>query len=148
MAELWLTYDEYREGGGVMEGQENDAWPSYEDTRITWTPQALYLDESDVPTWQKELVKTDFEVERGDLVHIVVARYGDGDTFSHTDGYWCIMGASKDAEAARKLSRAIQNSTYTGREEGAANSYYQGYKPWDGYFSSLEYADVHSFVVT
>lgn len=148
MAQLFLTYDEYREGGGIREGQENDSYPDYKDTYIDWTPKSLYLDEVDVPSWQKETVQTDFDVERGDLVHIVVVRYGDGDTFSHTSGYWQIMGVSKDAEVARQLARAISNDTYTGKEEGASNSYYQGYKPWEGYFSSLEGADVDSFVVT
>jgi hypothetical protein len=68
-------------------------------------------------------------------IHLVVVRYSDGDTFGCTTGYWKIVKAfiHEDKQDAVDLSDSINNGKY------------KGYKEWDGYFASLQCADVETF---
>ena len=146
MTTLHLTYTEYSTGGGVCAGQENDSWPDYEDEHVTFTPGQLFLDRANSGVWS-ESFEVPFEVERGDVLHVLVVRYGTGDTFSHTDGRWAIMGASKDPKVVADLAKRCDNDSYNGQEEGVVSYYYDGYAPWRGYFESFQGTEIHTFVV-
>lgn len=141
--ELYLTYEEYRTGGEVCAGQENESWPSYEDEHVHFTPLKVYLESTDVPSWQKETFTADADLKRGDTVHLVIVRYGDGGTFGMTYGYWKIMAAYTNYEDAVKLCKEIPSGEWK-ELPGLGPS---AYACWEGYFSSFDGVDVHTFVV-
>lgn len=143
MTELYLTYSESRSGGDIYPGMENDSWPDYQDEFIDFSPESLYLDEQDVSSWRKETIKIDEDVSRGDIVFLVIVRYGDGGTFGRTLGYWQIFGATKDGDKARELSRAIPNGDW--KSSSILSEY--SYDVWSGYFSSFEGVDVFPLIV-
>lgn len=130
--DLYLTYDESRSGG---EYESDEPYSSRAPTIINFSPRKLYLEESSVPGWLKETVTSEDDFQRGDTAYVVYVRYSDGDTFGYTSGYWEILGTFKDANKASALTKAINNNKYA------------GYKPWDGYFSSLEDVDYEVMVV-
>jgi hypothetical protein len=131
---LWFRYHETRSGGEVCEGQENDSWPSYEYEYIDFLPVGLYKDHPDY-TFCHGLMNDEVngEFERGDDAYIVIARYSDGDTFTHTNGYWVIIGVYKTADEAHDVSESINRREYDGMR----------HLPWHGYFSSFENVDTH-----
>ncbi|TXH17102.1 MAG: hypothetical protein E6R03_04435 [Hyphomicrobiaceae bacterium] len=63
--------------------------------------------------------------------YLVVARYSDGDTFSHTYGYVHAIRAFANEKDADELSRLV----YADKAD-------IGYKPWKGYFSGLDSVEV------
>jgi hypothetical protein len=143
MTELYLTYDERSYGGEAIDPE--DRWTSYTDSHVEFNPKQLYLDREVAGIWV-ETIDVPFEVERGDIVHLLVVRYGTGDTFSHTDGRWAIMGASKDPKVIADLAKRCDGDKYDGEEEGVVG-WYKGYPPWRGYFESYQGSEVSTFVV-
>lgn len=159
---LWLTYSESRTGGGISPGEENDAWPSYEDTYIHFTPTGLRLDRPE-DVGAHPIEPFDKKVRRGDTVHVVIARYKDGDTFQSTYGNWCVVGAYLDPKRAARVTDMIREDERAEREFSMASwkanygkqkrpeppqDKYEGYKPWRGYFEQFESIDVHTFLTT
>lgn len=74
-----------------------------------------------------------------DYVYLVVVRYSDGGTFGHTTGYWHVSLVTTDRDEALKMETAIRANTLP--KEGV-------YKPWEGYFSSLEDVEIHGFKIS
>ena len=141
MTTLYLLYSEHRYGGDIINPE--DHWSSREDEHIEFNALGVVASRDDADRFPEAFeVKEDVAV--GDVVHVVIVRYGTGDTFGHTWGSWSLMGASTDEEKAQELVDAINKDTYTGDEE-AATGY--SYAPWRGYFESLESCDLHTFVV-
>jgi len=139
MTKLYLKYEEFTSGGGIVEGQENDSWPDYNDSYVHFEPISLHLERPDT-TFPEEF-EVDFEVEPGDELYLIIPRYGDGDTFSYTDGYWIIYGATKDSTKAVELEDAIVNDKIDDSLEALLpvhkdeGSRWGRYVPWGGYFS-------------
>ena len=90
---IFISYSESREGGDVIDPE--NSWPSYEPTYIDVSFNGYksehvndftspWLDSFDVTDEVFALVKTGVDL------HLVVARYSDGDTFGSTNGYWKI----------------------------------------------------------
>ena len=135
---LWVAYRQHRSGGDVCAGDEDSAWPSYEDTFIETSFRGVYVGE-DRPaeiTWQDdaesfEVPKAGFEKVARDKVYVVVARYGDGDTFSHSNGNIHIGGVFGTYDAAKREIEALKS-----KEKGDYSV------PWNGYFNSLDTLEV------
>lgn len=74
-----------------------------------------------------DTVKIDSELFKNDGLYVGVVRYSDGDTFSHTKGKYIFgsFAATLD-EAQAELDNYLKNC------EGYR------YKPWEGYFASLD----------
>ncbi len=129
---LYLEYHEGRSGGEICEGQENDSWPSHEDEEIDFSIVAVRLERGE--HWLVEEIKTDFDVKVGDAIHVIVARYYDGDTFGRTCGMWKICEVCKTAEEADAIEEKLRH---------ADNSDGKYSWPWFGYFSGLEDIQTH-----
>jgi len=119
---VYLLYEESSHGGEICAGQEEDAWPSYEDQYHEFTPKGLRLE---APAWS-ETIEVDFDPKKLDHLYVVIVRYSSGDTFGTTLGNWHIIGAYKSFKKAEKIRISIDKNKY------------KGYKPWEGYFESLE----------
>jgi hypothetical protein len=80
--------------------------------------------------WAEEIEVPD-EVYAADIVHLVVVRYSDGNTFGRTDGYWAVVGVFADVIQARQFESQLRLDP----------SKYKGDKPWEGYFARYQYAE-------
>lgn len=72
-----------------------------------------------------EELEVDDSVKEGDFLHFVCVEYSDGGTFGTTHGYLDIEGAYTDLKKADKVAKSIRNDNY------------RAFKPWRGYFASL-----------
>ena len=106
MTKLYLTYEEYREGGEISPGQEDSEWPDYEDINNDWSPKQLLLNKGD--NWKVEELELD-NVKIGDVVYVIVLRYSTGNTFGRENGCWSIVKAVKTSVEADKIYKKIEN---------------------------------------
>jgi len=87
------------------------------------------------PNWvfwpESDSVTVDFPVEGGDMLHLVVLRYTDGDTFGHTSGYVALCGAFKTAAEAYERAIAVKKDQWP-----------SGFTSWRGYFARVDSIDV------
>lgn len=126
---LNLLYNEYHSGGGICEGQENDSWPSYEDTYIDWELTDCKITRSKYDRNVEE-VDVPFVVVPGDQVFVVFVRYQTGGTFATTIGAWNIVGVYKDHVEALAIFDSIHDGSYPKQKNI--------YVPWLGYFERFE----------
>lgn len=130
---VWLTYRESTSGGQAID--PDDGWTDYEDEHVDFSLRHCYSTAEKVPDWLREQVDVDFKVKVGAEVDVVVVRYTTGGTFGRTLGYWYIEGIYPKGKQAEKVSKSIYNGTY------------EGYKPWVGYFESLEQVEIETLTV-
>jgi hypothetical protein len=135
---LYLLYSEYRSGGEICEGQEDDQWPNYEDVYVEWDLLHCKLSRHERERNCEE-VDVPFEVKRGDTVYVVYVRYGTGGTFGHTVGAWNIVGVYNNLDEAAALESSINDGSYEKRK-GI-------YVPWTGYFGCFESCDIKYMTV-
>lgn len=112
-------------------------WCERDSYGISVSPRALHKDRRDFPlTGYEEVEGT--EIAPGETAYVVIVTYTDGDTFGYS-GYWACLGVFTTAESADE----------TRKEAEKPNEYPfdKGYRPWDGYFASLESADVYPMTV-
>jgi hypothetical protein len=128
-------YKEWRTGGEAR--NPDDRWTDYETEYIEFTPTSILTDRESAGVFAHGLMDDEVKGEfaRGDIGHLLVVRYSTGDTFSDVRGYWTIIGFYKDAKEAVEIKDKINDSSY------------EGYKPWVGYFESLEDVELHTMVV-
>lgn len=127
---LYLVYDENRSGGAAHD--PNDRWTNHEPTYIDVKFHEFYRQP---PTHRffYDSIMVDEETFNADRAYLAVVRYSTGDTFGSTYGAFYIVGATATRkEATTMLEEALKGS---------------GYKPWEGYFESLEGTEVHGLVV-
>ena len=133
---ICMIYEEDRRGGDVCKGQENQSYPDREPEIITFDFKGASIEP---PKYGfPENIQVDFNPEDyvNKPIYFVIARYTDGDTFGHTEGYWHVVGVYTDRAEAKKIKHSIEDGTYTPKGK-------YSYIPWKGYFSSLESVDVH-----
>lgn len=133
MTTVFFQYEESRYGGGTSPGQEGESWPDREPTYTerTYSPIA-FLNPCNL--WFDQ-VDTEIEFKHGDTVYLVDVRYSTGDTFGQDYGYHTLVDAFDNEVEADRLVASIYDGSY------------EGYKPWYGYFESLESADVLQFKI-
>lgn len=94
------------------------------------------------------------DVEPGDDIFVVVARYSSGDTFGSSDGHVAIFDAFKTYDEAWKLQRAVAGTNNQERTGAIDKSFYLSYDgrkywlPWVGYFENFERCEVIRVMVT
>lgn len=138
---MFLLYKEIRSGGEVCKGQENDAWPNFEDEYVEFLNYGIALSRParEWGDWEEVSVTSKLPLMAGDTVYTVVARYFDGSTFGRTCGLWEYLGGFTDRQEAENLVKKIKE-----REKQKADKYAY---PWDGYFAGLEDVELETFVV-
>ena len=141
--QVYLYYDEDRSGGEVCKGQENDRWASHETEYIEFHTTFLTLKQEG--GFLSQPIDVDFDPNEylGKTVWVVVARYSDGDTFGSTSGHWHIVKVCTDES---QVKAAVDD---TNLPEPDHNTIFKNkiWKPWWGYFASLEDVEVHEFTL-
>lgn len=138
------------------DSSDSDEPYSYRGTTSTsWDIQGLRLvDEEDKNRYCfHERVQVVFKPEKGKIYHLLFAIYSTGDSFGHDDGRcFEIVGVYKD----RKVAELNEKRLREGKPEkkGLVRLKVEGltethdyYRPWTGYFESLDRLDVESFVL-
>ena|SRR3990167_11280094 len=131
---VYLTYNEYRYGGEICEGQENDPWPGHEDEYIEWNLIGCHKNRVQ-DQWNQEEVVSDFDAQVGKTVWVVYVRCGTGGTFVHTNGAWVILGVYEHQDQAKKVKVSVQDGTHA------------GWKCWEDYFESFESCEVEGMTL-
>ena len=127
--QLFLYYSESRSGGEICEGQEKDDWPSYETAYIELAIIGLFRDRQTIKGYC-EVIDVDDELIKAEKLYLALIRYGDGDTFGNSEGHTAFLGVAVTREDAQKLI------------DEALNDKSDTYRPWTGYFNTLEGSDV------
>lgn len=131
---LYFVYQEESSGGEICEGQEDDDWPSYETTYSTINDLRLHSKTmnhygNNSRFWSGyDQVPYDGNPLEDKLAYIVYVVYSSGGTFGSSSGNIKAIKAFKNKEDALKIMQDIKN----GGDGGL------GYKPWEGFFESLE----------
>lgn len=131
---IYVSYSEYSEGGEICEGEENDDWPSYEDTQKHVTLESFSTKQPKTP--YVEMVKVPFTPVAGRKYYAVDVRYTDCGTFASTHGYMCIPEIFESRLKAEVAAKKIRQGTYMPE---------QRYHPWTGYFGGLDSVEVIPF---
>ena len=126
-----VLFDEHREITDVAD--PNDSWDRDNDSIDVEFKELRTEHPKRTPRgcWPHE-IEVDFDPEKyvNKELGMVVVRYSTGDTFGSTEGAWTIVGIFTDLVKAEKIAVDIENDNY-----GNNNA-------WQGYFESLECADV------
>ena len=129
---LWLEYNEDRSGGEICAGQENNSWPSHEDTNIEVNFIRLHRDEPN--RFFNHSVEVDERLIGLDRLYLAVVRYSTGNTFGHTEGAWYIVGLAPTYKVAEAMLDVAVNDK-------------KSYKPWTGYFERFTGTEIHTLEV-
>lgn len=137
---LHLEWDEYTYV--TREADPDDEWDS-DDKCTTWSVHGITLSDND----GSKALPADFSVQAGDTVWVVYAVYSTADTFHHhTGAYLEVLSFHKNESKARRNAQAAHNTPL--KIEFDNEKVLERHCPWDGYFESLDYVDVKSFVVS
>lgn len=132
---MYVTYVEsHREGGEICEGQEDQAYPSYEDEYCQIDVTGVRKDKPKTGEYTTADNHTD-QIDIGKLAYVVVVKYTTGNTFGCSHGHLTIPEIHDSRGKAQEIADQIENRKY------------KGYSPWCGYFEDLESVDVESFIV-
>lgn len=119
--------EERHSPGVVCYGQEDDAWPNYEDGHFSYKVVGFrrLLDGS--------RALRQWELPEGDVFWVTVVRYSDGGTFGQTLGYGALEGVFSSKKEADDRAEEIRNGGKS----------IEGWTAWDGYFARLERVEVY-----
>lgn len=132
MDKLYVSYTE-RSTGGERHSDEpySSRAPTYNEVTITGLhtnpPKSLYKRSVDVRSPSVNL---------NDRVFLLAVTHSDGDSFGTSHGNVHFEGVYSNVKDAKAVAKSIKNGTY------------EGYMPWDGYFSHLEDIEIHAMYVT
>lgn len=124
------------------EADSDDSWDRG-DTQTTWSFNEVLLGD-DVGYGRGETFETKDDYNVGDTICLVIAVWSTGDSFGHDrDACSEVFGAFKTIEEAEEFEKKLR-----GKEDiMVEDSDYPLYRPWTGYFESLSYIEISSFVV-
>jgi hypothetical protein len=154
--EIYMSYKEWRSGGGVCAGQDNNEWPMHEPENIEFTPTFLSTTAGNLV----QTIETDFDPNQlvGSNIWIVIVRYSTGNTFGSSSGHWKVESAHTDEQTALDIAKLIETDYKKypecefGREGKTPkpDQYFSphGYECWKGYFESLEGVEIHRFTLS
>lgn len=95
------------------------------------------------PSGDYRTITVDFEVKKGQQLHMVVAVWSDGDSFGHDHGKRCDVMSAHIIE--RRAFRAKE--CLTKGQKKLPDGYSVTYIPWKGMFESLDYITVVSGII-
>lgn len=134
---IFVEYNEHREGGEDLSDEE---WSQRADTIVTVDFKNLYREPPKDRFYYDSVVIPDNHsaMLKMKKLFLAVVRYSTGDTFGHTIGMWHIVGLAPTFEIAQAMVKeAIEPSPEPKKGQ------YRHYKPWEGYFESLEDTEIH-----
>ncbi len=108
---------------------DDDEWSRDSSVGDAWVDSVYLVDKAGYQVWD-----TIEDVELGDIVYVVLAVYGTGDSFGSDGGQHEVFLVTKDQEEAELKKLTLENTTdYS--------------VPWNGYFEWLQEIKISSHVV-
>lgn len=149
--QIYVTYDETER---VIEDTFNhEDYSGFNETEKTCKITGVSLTRPTNSNYESFENKQKFQV--GEKGYLVVVTYSDGGTFSRTSGYIKIAEICRDLDTAINYKEAIEKDSVQEHSrrydstKGSERSYIpsngQNYRPWEGYFSSLENVEIVEF---
>lgn len=136
-------YEEYSYEEGDFKAGLYETRP---DEYIHVTFDALYKNNPEgknvesVPGWRTDHAEDIKDLPAGTDAFVTVVRYSTGDTFSHTEGRWAIVGVTDNENEAHDQKKKIQEEY---NDYKKSDERWKGpYEAWFGYFERLEYIDI------
>ena len=131
---LYIHFNQYQEGGEICAGEENDSYPSREDTNYTYTYK--YARRSvpagnDVWSAGTQTLKVGPQVFFAEKIFLAIVVYSDGDTFGNSFGHHEIIGGYSTRKEAEEVLSCVS-------KEGLDIAGYEGYCNWCGYFNNIQ----------
>jgi hypothetical protein len=127
---IYVNYEQHTVSeGDVCKGQENDPWPSYEDSYESFKVTYVSL-KNDTPF--HEVMKWDGDTTIPNFVFVVWVEYYSGGTFRTTHGYGSIEAVVDSYKKAEEIQALIKNDKWKSPHGGLR---------WSGYFCGID--DVH-----
>lgn len=133
---VYIEYDESRTGGEIID--PNDKWSSREDVDVTVNFVRLYREQPKHRFFYDSVELPNKDMLKLGKLFLAVVRYGTGDTFSHTNGCWYVVGVAPTYDIAKAML-----DEETKPSEPAKRGHTQRYKRWEGYFESLDGTEIH-----
>lgn len=137
---IYIAYEESYSGGDICAGQENDDWPSHEDTVVNLELLYASMTPPDDPHFDIEVIAPEANASK---VYVTIVRYFDGDTFGRTCGLHRIEGVFLERKDAEQKRDAIKGAYF---DPNQRNGRYDG-NPWTGYFAGMESCEVEELEV-
>lgn len=132
MKTLYIVYSESREGGYAINPDENFSDRTPETIDVTF--KCLLRRQRPNKMFYHSVEVSDKTYKSG-TGYLAVVKYSSGDTFGHSSGHWHVVGCTGTyATAERLLEMALKDP--------------KGYKPWEGYFESLEGTEIHPLPIS
>jgi hypothetical protein len=151
---VWVNWEyTHGSGGEIREGQEEDEWPSRETEYHDHAVHGAFTTDKDDRGWSRynERMAVDFEPVSGEQVFVVVVTYGSGGTFGSSSGNVCIVAVFSNEAHANSIAQDIRAdddlTDRYGEPKKGKKERFTGYKPWKGYFESLEGVEVHRLLL-
>ena len=132
MKNLFINYDSSGHGG---EATSDDPYSSRTPSYTTVKFNQLHRTQPYNKFFYDQVEVTDSAFDK-DHLYLAVVRYSDGDTFGTNHGKWYIIGAYETYKEAEDQLKAES-------EPSLENKGRRSYKPWEGYFNSLEDTEIH-----
>ncbi len=132
---IHVDQNEYREY------HEEDFSRSSIEIKVT---ENVFLSRESSSEFWLEQVNVDFEPKKGQKVFAVIPRYTSGGTFGTTRGYYTVFGIYSTEENANEMKDFL-NLEYKAYKSGERIQ--NSYRPWMGYFESLNDIEIHELTV-
>ena len=132
---VYIEYDEYATGG---EPEDDGEWSRCSDTVKTVRFKRLHREKPTNRFFYDSIELPNDKMIDMDHLFLAVVRYSTGDTFGHTTGAWYIVGIAPTYEIAQMM---LDEETKPSPKDSHGRQL--GYKPWEGYFKSLEDTEIH-----
>lgn len=132
---LYLDKEQFSEGGEAYDDESEGPFISRSPTYVTtkFTTASFYSHK--MFTEQVEISeKLADKITNLGHVYLGVVFYYDGDTFGTTYGLYEISGVSDTLSGIEKINKKTISD--------GLNNRWEGYKPWEGYFSGLIGAEI------
>ena len=125
---LYIIYKQAEQSGRAID--PSNRWSSREDGYRQLTVKSIHKTEP-ANCFFFDSIEVDEAVLNSKTVFLVIVRYSDGDTFGTTHGYHYFYSVRTTGEEVEEDKLEISKPSKPGV-----------YRPWDGYFSSLEDIEV------
>jgi len=127
MKDIYLIYEEKDEI--ISDTRTEKKYSGYIKSKRYFTPKLLLKEKPD--SWNLETLSIEDKLYKLSHLYLVIVRYTDGGTFGCVNGYWKIIDVVQSNKEAEQLKQSVFNNTYS------------KYKPWKGYFASLDDVEIH-----
>lgn len=130
---VYIEYDSYSSGGERVDPDYQ--WSDRTERVTTVNFKKLHRKSPTSRFFYDSVEVSNPKMLELDELYLAVVRYRTGDTFGTTTGAWHVVGVAPTYKIAELMLKEATAPSEPGD--------YSHYKPWEGYFESLEDTEIH-----